>query len=170
MTTPYASMFPCDRDAEDSRRADDREEREARQVEEKGKADINAVLDEILRGKANTKLSGGVAVRSDALLGGLVCNKEFVYENFCSLLKDHTGPCDNPPNAGGEGRELCERTSPPPCSVVHQCPPDGAGVMPCCGRTPFEVPRTDRMTTDADAVTCKPNAAGEAALPAKGDA
>jgi hypothetical protein len=29
--------------------------------------------------------------------------------------------------------------------------------MPCCGRTPFEVPRTDRMTTDADAVTCKPN-------------
>jgi hypothetical protein len=49
------------------------------------------------------------------------------------------------------------RTSPPPCSVVHQCPPDGAGVMPCCNRTPFEVSRTDRMTTDADAVTCKPN-------------
>lgn len=26
--------------------------------------------------------------------------------------------------------------------------------MPCCQRTPFEVPRTDRMATDVDLVTC----------------
>lgn len=29
----------------------------------------------------------------------LICNKEFVYENFCSLPHGHDGPCDNPPNA-----------------------------------------------------------------------
>lgn len=26
--------------------------------------------------------------------------------------------------------------------------------MPCCGRTPFEVPRDDRMTLDESLVTC----------------
>jgi hypothetical protein len=38
--------------------------------------------------------------------------------------------------------------------VTHACPPDGSGVMPCCGRTPFEVSRRDRMTLDQDLVTC----------------
>lgn len=36
----------------------------------------------------------------------------------------------------------------------HRCPPDGSGVMPCCGRTPFEVPHSDRMTLNPDEVTC----------------
>ena len=40
--------------------------------------------------------------------------------------------------------------------VTHQCPPKRSGVMPCCGRTPFEVPRTDRMTVDLSLVTCQP--------------
>lgn len=26
--------------------------------------------------------------------------------------------------------------------------------MPCCGRTPFEVPRTDRIAEDPSLVTC----------------
>jgi hypothetical protein len=39
--------------------------------------------------------------------------------------------------------------------TTHQCPPDGGGgLMPCCGLTPFEVPRTDRMTLDPALVTC----------------
>lgn len=38
---------------------------------------------------------------------------------------------------------------------VHACPSDGGGgLMPCCGKTPFEVPRTDRMTSDGE-VTCR---------------
>ncbi|MEU9323243.1 hypothetical protein AB0D91_05425 [Streptomyces canus] len=44
--------------------------------------------------------------------------------------------------------------------VVHGCPPDGSGLTPCCGRTPFELPRTDRMSTDPAAVTCTPPAGG----------
>jgi hypothetical protein len=41
--------------------------------------------------------------------------------------------------------------------VIHQCPQDGdGGLMPCCGLTPFEVPRTDRMTLDPALVTCSP--------------
>lgn len=38
--------------------------------------------------------------------------------------------------------------------VVHQCPPGDGAAMPCCGRTPFEVPRLDRMTSKPDLVTC----------------
>ena len=48
--------------------------------------------------------------------------------------------------------------------VVHLCPPipvtDGISplppeIMPCCGRTPFEIPHTERMTLDAALVTCR---------------
>ena len=38
-------------------------------------------------------------------------------------------------------------------NVVHLCPPDGSGLMPCCGLTPFER-MTDRMTTEPALVTC----------------
>lgn len=38
--------------------------------------------------------------------------------------------------------------------ITHRCPPIGSGVMPCCGRTPFEVPRTDRMTEQDALVNC----------------
>lgn len=38
---------------------------------------------------------------------------------------------------------------------VHACPPDGSSTMPCCGRTPFEVPPTDRMTVQPELVTCQ---------------
>ena len=40
-------------------------------------------------------------------------------------------------------------------SPVHLCPDDGGNVMPCCGLTPFEVPRTDRMTETLSLVTCR---------------
>lgn len=40
--------------------------------------------------------------------------------------------------------------------TVHASPPDGSGITPCCGRTPFELPRTDRMTQDPQDVTCQP--------------
>ena len=39
--------------------------------------------------------------------------------------------------------------------VVHLCgPSDGPSVFSCCGRTPSEVPRTDRVTLDPGLVTC----------------
>jgi hypothetical protein len=56
------------------------------------------------------------------------------------------------------GRSVAPPNPAPVGSVVHMCPPDGSGLMPCCGRTPFEAPHTDRITTDGAAVTCKPNA------------
>ena len=53
--------------------------------------------------------------------------------------------------ASGEAR-LRAATQP---EIIHLCPPDGnGGLMPCCGLTPFEVPRTDRMTLDPALVTC----------------
>lgn len=38
--------------------------------------------------------------------------------------------------------------------VVHGCPPDGSGLTPCCGRTPFELRATDRIARDPSKVTC----------------
>jgi hypothetical protein len=38
--------------------------------------------------------------------------------------------------------------------IVHACPPLGPAVTTCCGRTPFDLPRTDRLTNDPAAVTC----------------
>jgi len=38
--------------------------------------------------------------------------------------------------------------------VTHACPPDGQFLTPCCGMTPFELPRTGRMTLDPSLVTC----------------
>lgn len=38
--------------------------------------------------------------------------------------------------------------------IVHRCPPGSSNMMPCCGQTPFEVPRWHRMTLDAALVTC----------------
>lgn len=32
--------------------------------------------------------------------------------------------------------------------TTHQCPPDGEGLTPCCRRSPFELPLTDRLTLD----------------------
>ena len=37
--------------------------------------------------------------------------------------------------------------------IVHQCPPRGSGLMPCCGLSPFEA-QGDRLTTNPDLVTC----------------
>lgn len=46
-------------------------------------------------------------------------------------------------------------------SVTHRAPLTGFGPMGCCGRTPYEVPDTDRVT-GVGAVTCL----GITALPA----
>lgn len=41
-----------------------------------------------------------------------------------------------------------------PTETTHDCPRDGEAVTLCCGRSPFELPRTDRMTVEAALVTC----------------
>ena len=38
--------------------------------------------------------------------------------------------------------------------VTHQRPPDGDIFMPCCGFTPFDVPRTGRITENPALATC----------------
>jgi hypothetical protein len=44
-------------------------------------------------------------------------------------------------------------TEPTAGEVTHRCPPEGSGIMPCCGRTPFQA-MDDRMTLDDALVTC----------------
>jgi hypothetical protein len=38
--------------------------------------------------------------------------------------------------------------------TVHQSPDIGEYLTPCCGFTPYELPRNHRMTNDPDLVTC----------------
>lgn len=41
-------------------------------------------------------------------------------------------------------------------SAIHGCPPaGGAGLTPCCDRTLWELPKSDRITERASQVTCK---------------
>jgi hypothetical protein len=54
-----------------------------------------------------------------------------------------------PPHAEGPCAVREARTE-----VTHLCPPDGMQVTPCCGMSPFDLPRTDRMTGDPSAVSC----------------
>jgi hypothetical protein len=56
---------------------------------------------------------------------------------------------------GAPSCALCNGTGVAPSpEVTHACPPEGEGLTPCCGRTPFELPMTDRMTLDPALVTC----------------
>lgn len=45
--------------------------------------------------------------------------------------------------------------------TTHACPLRGHGVTPCCGRTPFELPRTDRLTQISWAINCGMPRTGE---------
>lgn len=56
--------------------------------------------------------------------------------------------------ARAEVERLKERAARDDAGVtIHACPPTDSGIMPCCGRTPFEV-MADRMTTKPEFVNC----------------
>jgi hypothetical protein len=64
-----------------------------------------------------------------------------------------------PAHAPGGSADAGMRPEPPrePEARVHAYPRHGSGLTPCCGRTPFELPRDDRMTEDPARVTCRHN-------------
>lgn len=39
--------------------------------------------------------------------------------------------------------------------IVHQSPPAGASLTPCCQQSPFDLPRYDRITVQQELVTCR---------------
>lgn len=55
-----------------------------------------------------------------------------------------------PDTHGAEAQQQPDIETP---EVIHGCPPDGSGLTPCCGRTPFELPLGDRISSEAP-VTC----------------
>jgi hypothetical protein len=61
-------------------------------------------------------------------------------------------PCF-PQRGADSPRAEPELTVVPQPEIVHACPPDGSGLTPCCGRTPFELPLTDRISSEVP-VTC----------------
>lgn len=49
----------------------------------------------------------------------------------------------------GKGETLMSSVA----QTIHRAPAGDHGIMPCCGRTPFEVPQLDRITATG-AITC----------------
>lgn len=56
------------------------------------------------------------------------------------------------PNDDASAVPAAPETEAPP-ETVHGCPPDGSGLTPCCGHTPFELPPGDRISSEAP-TTC----------------
>ncbi|MCZ4602953.1 hypothetical protein O3S80_04030 [Streptomyces sp. Lzd4kr] len=79
------------------------------------------------------------------------CAHNDVVYGLCTLAALHDGDC-------------VHEHQPKP-EVVHACPPDGSGLTPCCGRTPFELPLSDRISSEVP-VTCP----GPAVVQADGEA
>jgi hypothetical protein len=53
----------------------------------------------------------------------------------------------------------------PRSTVVHATPRKGSSLTPCCGRSPFNLPRTDRISIDPFEATCgEPDAPAPASL------
>ncbi len=62
---------------------------------------------------------------------------------------------ETPPAFGADRDSNNTPKAGPKAEMVHACPPGGSGLTPCCGRTPFELPLTDRISSEAP-VTCRP--------------
>lgn len=62
--------------------------------------------------------------------------------------------CWCPPPADGEPDVCHAAVLLAIANPVHARPPEGSGVTPCCGESPFDLPRTDRITEDPEQVTC----------------
>lgn len=74
-------------------------------------------------------------------------------QDTCSALQ---GP-HSTPGESADADQCPEPSDGRTAARVHASPPPASGLTPCCGRTPFELPRGDRMTADPDRVTCRPN-------------
>ena len=73
------------------------------------------------------------------------------YQDSVTWWLDHNAPGVKALVVIGEDGQIVRQET----EVVHQAPADGGGgLMPCCGKTPFDVPGTDRMTADPALVTC----------------
>ena len=50
---------------------------------------------------------------------------------------------------------LAATAEPAAVSIIHACPVSGHALTPCCGRSPFDIPSSDRITLNAAVVTCR---------------
>jgi hypothetical protein len=88
------------------------------------------------------------------------------YDRWFELIERHDDGIDTGPGIIVRRRLADETaTDEPDAEVIHAFPPTGSGLTPCCGRTPFELPRTDRISSEAP-TTCTGPAAGPPRTPA----
>jgi hypothetical protein len=117
-------------------------------------SELSDILDEaeaerLIAERANLQIQRDAVMDRMDGVDGTLCGLQFQLDAVAARIAEiddalvtsgHTRLLYNPENVA---------------EVTHACPPDdGGGLMPCCGLTPFEVPRTDRMTLDPELVTC----------------
>ena len=81
-------------------------------------------------------------------------------KKFCdTIASSGRGPGTILPTCKTCGNDKCpaydgEDETPKPGETTHLCPPGDSALTPCCGKSPFELPKTDRLTEDPKLVTC----------------
>jgi hypothetical protein len=80
-------------------------------------------------------------------------SRQEIVEELLSMYHGH-GCCGDPEIERQLLHEAAVAGWDIPGGTTHACPPDGEATMPCCGKTPFEVPRNDRMTLNDERVNC----------------
>lgn len=63
---------------------------------------------------------------------------------------------ENDPMTENQLPDVAELADTPAPETVHRCPIGSDGETPCCGKSPFVLPRTDRITLENSSVTCAP--------------
>lgn len=79
------------------------------------------------------------------------------FESMTANLSDEqliaAGAEDPNSDAAHRDLEAMRVADQPAQEIVHAVPPTASNIMPCCGRTPFDVPG-ECMTLEPDSVTC----------------
>lgn len=78
-------------------------------------------------------------------------------EEFCGFCGHHMDPHDY---SGTTGEVPCTECPDGICprATFHNIT-DGSATTSCCGKTPFELPQVDRITTEPGEATCRPRVA-----------
>jgi hypothetical protein len=118
--------------------------------------------------KARSSTYRGYQTRADAVLAVLPApaDRAAILREAADVAARFNSDCQNCAvelEVATKLRRMADEAQQPEtqADAVHACPPDGSGITPCCGRTPFELPRTDRMSADPTLVTCQPAAVSQ---------
>jgi hypothetical protein len=116
-----------------------------------GSTPEDKLIDEVITdaGPGSTPLEDGEAARP---VVANLAKIRYLGETLLAALQPLADATNDMVERLGQTPGSTPLDSPAP-AVVHRCPPYGSSIMPCCGRSPFEVP-SGRIAVDPALVTC----------------